>query len=299
MENEMIWAMFYFALASLITALTIHLIYHNWGYIWKYRVTKWFTLIATPIFAFTALSFYIEASLIFLRGEELTGLFPKINKIWSLVILGFLVLVGILLLAFVGKNWLTRMRHRWNQYFGPYVLFGEDPSTQVIICWGNGLRPKVFPELPEEFEDQIAQVIKIGTSKDHLVNKMNKIYINDRICYIQLTNLKPNQIYYYRIPRRFVFTIFGNPFFTKDRRLHSFKTGLPKGSSTAFEFVAVSDMHASGAPIGETVKIIKRLMGHQHDINFVVTSGDNVSDARILTHWRNFTHSFPSNTREP
>ncbi len=288
MAFEIYWAILYFALASSITALALHLLYRNWGYIWKYRVTKWFTIIAVPICAISALSFYIQAFQIFISDEIYQGFFYRFNQILAMVMLSLFAFTVITLFIVVGENWLMRMRHRWNRYFGPFLLFGEDPSTQMIIAWGNGLRAAAYPDYPMEFEDQIAQLIKIGTDETNLVNKLCKLHITPRICYIELKDLQPDTHYYYRIPRRFVFTFFGDPYFTRDRRIFCFKTALPKGSNNKFEFVAVSDMHASGAPIQETVKIIKRLTGHHHDVQFIVSSGDNVSDARILTHWRTF-----------
>jgi calcineurin-like phosphoesterase family protein len=255
-----VWIGFYMLLGIFLMVLLIHLIVPNLPYIHKYRVTRIMTALLVPLTTLNIIWFVAEAILLFQHRP--TFLPFILSQIASLLFTSVLSTLTVILLAYKGKNWVMRRKHGRNKFFGPYLCFGKDSTTSMHVQWG----------CPKKYQKKF-KVFKLGLSQEDLTPIKEKIQSNSLIQYVILDKLKPNTKYYYQIPPKSkIFTFQTAPSAENDSQ---------KGIS--FEFAAVSDMHGSGNPIGKTVNLIQTRV---NDAKFLLSSGDNVSDARILTHWR-------------
>jgi predicted phosphodiesterase len=69
--------------------------------------------------------------------------------------------------------------------------------------------------------------------------------------------------------------------------IYSFYTApiLDSTGKLDFDIVVVSDLHGSGASMTKTLDLIHTFVPN---LKFIVSCGDNVSDSRIVSHWRTF-----------
>ena len=256
------WVYLYVFIALLMLSLLFHLVWRNWEYLDHYRVTRILSALLIPGGIIFSSWLLVEAS--HLVQDTPTWLPLIISQVISVSLLGIFTWLFIMLLIYVGKNWVMRRRHTFNRYFGPYLAFGEDPTTEMIIIWGRPLLGKPSSD-----------TVLYGIDKTDLQPASRVIQATPMTYYSKLDNLLPGKQYFYKIPN-------------KDATYHF--TTAPKleesnESSHKFEFAAVSDMHGSGKDISQTVKTIQK---HIPNAAFIVSGGDNVSDGRIRAHWRTF-----------
>ncbi len=231
----------------------------------------------------------------------------------SVLIFSLLMVVLIIAIYYLGINWVNRRKYWFHRKFGPYIVYGEDPRTEMRICWGSKSRygrqmrtlrdkefklgtkkQKLISFKPSEsfWDEKKATTISTQSLPKEIIQKCPDLedvevsfHHTKFINYVNCRGLKPNTQYFYATP------------VDKDDTVHKFITVPinPKVKETSsgdpskneheinFEFVAVSDMHASGATIKKTINLIKN---KAPNAKFMICMGDNVSDGRIMTHWR-------------
>lgn len=256
------WAYLFLIVSITACIIAYHVIWRNWEFIGLYRGPKILALTLVPSFTITLIFMSIEANRIFTNQESFL-MDILVYQIFAIIIAIGLVVVFILLWIYFGAHWMMRNRFRFYRYFGPYLFYGKDPTTSMIICWGHGLR-KITSDIQSNIH------ILIGTTPEHLESYQGEIQTNQRIFYQELQNLSPNTTYYYQIPTK--------------KEIYHFTTA-PKyesGKPCNFEFVAISDFHGSCAILTETIELIKSLP----KVQFIISAGDIIGDARILVHWR-------------
>jgi len=172
--------------------------------------------------------------------------------------------------------------------FGPYILYGENPKSQIKLC--GHLSKKLIKQYKKDKKNFYILIID-EENYNKLVNKKiyndyewNKFEINlneKGFWNVFLKNLTSNTIYFYKIP------------FINQLKSKIFKFKTPS-TSIKFEFLHVSDLHASGHDINWIKNIIKNKFPN---ISFITSCGDFVSDGRRLMHWKTaFNQLFPIST---
>ena len=259
------WIWLYGLTALFILIIGAHLLWRHGPYLWEYRITKFLTILLTPSGLFLAIWFSIESFHLYRNLDSWLSF--EISQILVLILIGLYVYIIAMLWIYVGRNWIMRRRFWHNNHFGPYLNYGKDPSTEMMINWG--ITKKGKKDLNQE--NAICH-IRFGLEPESLIfTSTNMIQNHLWTQSIHLSNLDPNTQYYYQIP--------------KSSQIYSFKTAPTREDTSynSFQFVVVSDMHGSGKDISRTVKLIQEKAPFTQ---FILSAGDNVSDGRIHTHWK-------------
>ncbi len=260
----MIWAIAYLlnGLVMLILILIFFRKYSNYiGIIISKNVT--FGLIL-PFFILNFILFAIEGILIAIYNMYI---FP----IWLITLYGILIY---LLIIYYYKNIYSRYKlvpSDFKQYdrrdFGPYLLYGKEPTQSMTILWSSK-RPK------KENSKNQKSILKFGKNIHKLSNNVD-IYPENKkkslIKSITLKNLNADSKYYYKIPN--------------NKSIYSFETAPENINKSNFNFIFVSDLHANEANISPFVNFCKNTTPN---CKFIISAGDNISNAKNKHNWRIF-----------
>ncbi|MHA1819714.1 MAG: metallophosphoesterase [Promethearchaeota archaeon] len=131
--------------------------------------------------------------------------------------------------------------------------------------------------------------------------------------YLEISNLKPNTRYFYKINyREQIYSFKTSPCSLrlpsspalpehinisinrkndkKEKGNPSFKEGdLNNIADELFNFLVIGDLHAGGNDVSWFVRILE---DNYHDANFMLTLGDLVSDSQKISHWKTFFGQF-------
>jgi acid phosphatase type 7 len=259
------WAIYYLILVWIIFAITVHFLWRNRELVHLYKSTRFINWTMIPASIINCLTYSIESIYIFL-SIPYSFIAPVITyRIIAILEGGILTILFIVLIRLYGHHWLNRRKFGRNQFFGPYLTYGSDPTSTMTLHWGNGFGSS--KKIPEN------RKIMQGLEPNNLSPSIESIQMNSFVQYIKLNNLIPDRLYYYQIPDK--------------PQIYSFHTSpfLEGINDIEFEFVVVSDFHGSGATITKSVSLIKQF---QNRIPFIISCGDNVSDSRLRIHWRTF-----------
>ncbi|MBN2155399.1 MAG: metallophosphoesterase family protein [Candidatus Lokiarchaeota archaeon] len=153
----------------------------------------------------------------------------------------------------------------WND--GPYITFGEDPQTEMVISW---LTCTITPT-----------EILFGTSPESL-EKIRSNAPRSHLHHFYLSNLTPNTKYYYKINRNF--------YSKHETDLFSFTTA--PNDNRDFEMIIVGDMQPtwldtirSGALVAEGIA--------KENPDFVIQLGDLSSSGEMALIWHFTMKNFP------
>ncbi len=144
--------------------------------------------------------------------------------------------------------------------WGPYLAYGADPSTEMNISWESehyALNAWVKFGETEACDQKLAWQADVPRRHHHFL----------------LSGLKPNTKYYYRISR------------DNGQEFHSFKSGLPAGISTPFEFCVVGDMHSDH---GDITPVFQALNTQAPKKSFIISVGDAINAGEYEISWQDF-----------
>jgi len=283
----------------LIIPITYYIVFYNFFFVKKYKSLKVLGSIFVPLVTFLSIIYYLEAfNLFFIEFPLIIHLLIYINVYIVTLIVFILFLI---LILWFGKNWILRMRYLLQNDYGPYILFGSDPTKQIKIC-GRLSKKSIrnYKKDKQKFHILYKEVSSIKTNK--IINQQNsEINNNSKLnegywkrtpielnrkgfWVVKLNKLMPNTEYIYQIPfincknkKKSCNNNFNDSF--KFRTPPSFNNTV----DSEFEFLYVSDLHASGHKIDWIKKLIEN---DCPNISFITSSGDTVSDGRIQRHWK-------------
>ncbi len=256
-------AISYLAVGMFIFATITHIYWRNWHTIGHYRLTKTITAVHLPYLVVMTAIFCFESIRILLAWPEWFISAHWVNLLFIFnIVLYILVFLGAIRLY--GQAWLVRQQHGSKPLFGPYLVYGPDPRTTMLITWEQMKNSKTSKD---------TQDFRLGTTQNSLDPSPGEILHQGRLSRIMLAGLKPDTTYYYQVPVRA-----GTYHFQTAPLLNG-----GTGKRPAFEFAVVGDLHGSGKDVSRTVERIQALGPH---IKFILSPGDITTDARIWQHWR-------------
>jgi hypothetical protein len=174
-----VWIGFYIVLSIFLMALQLHLVITNLPYIHKYRITRILTAILVPLLTINVVWFFAEAVLLFQHNDPLLPLI--LSQIASLLFASVIITLTSILLAYKGKNWIMRRKHGRNNFFGPYLCYGKDPTTSMCIQWGCPKKYQKISKISKEFPK-----FQLGLSREELKPVKSSLLSNSLIQYILL-----------------------------------------------------------------------------------------------------------------
>src|SRR5271157_299681 len=256
------WAYAYFIASTFFLVLAIHLYWRNWPYLGHYRLTCVISLLFWPYLLAMCALCYAEAARIWL-GQPAGLISPGwVQRLFEFEMACYAVTFVVAIKLF-GTGWVLRQKYAFNRQFGPYLIFGPNPATSMVILWGSAK-----PARP----NQSQPTVLVGKDPKRLTPVAANIRRNNLVTSVELADLEPNTIYYYQVPPK--------------REIFHFQTApyldLSNPKPLDFEFAILCDLHGSARPIKQTVNAIRALLPN---IQFIVSGGDNVTDARIRRHW--------------
>ncbi len=193
---------------------------------------------------------------------------PDLMSIIVVLVYLYLISSVITMFALYGKHWLLRNKYRFKHDWGPYLTVGEKFPNEIFISWR-----KKYDDFSLE-----STLLEITTPSSKSPNSTpiisgrkppNSTTANFHS--YSVSNLTPGMTYEYRIKG------IDSTFY--------FKTPAPKTPDSKYSFLAIGDLHAGGRNISLLVKRFKEL---QPEIQFILTLGDFVSDARFLSQWKTY-----------
>src|SRR5271157_2128266 len=209
------WANAYFIASTFFLVLAIHLYWRNWPYLGHYRLTCVISLLFWPYLLAMCALCYAEAARIWL-GQPAGLISPGwVQRLFEFEMACYAVTFVVAIKLF-GTGWVLRQKYAFNRQFGPYLIFGPNPATSMVILWGSAK-----PARP----NQSQPTVLVGKDPKRLTPVAANIRRNNLVTSVELADLEPNTTYYYQVPP-------------------------------------------------------KREIFH-----FIVSGGDNVTDARIRRHW--------------
>ena len=259
------WGIYYGCLATFMLLLEFRLLWRNWHHLDKYHKLKIFSITMTPLVFLLITWFFIESFLILIKNSNFAPIW--LTRVMSLLVLGVYFLVFLLIIPTYGQGWLLRRKYTCNLYFGPYILYGSKPQTQIHILWG----------CPKLLQKKYSKEILFGLNKTDIKPFGTNFSSYKYWQHVKLTNLQPDKKYFYKIPTKS--NIYH--FFTAPERSHSIK----ESETNKFNFAVVSDLHGSSNDISNSVNLIKNMIPKSR---FLVSAGDNVTDSRLKIQWRTF-----------
>lgn len=153
----------------------------------------------------------------------------------------------------------------WND--GPYVSFGADPKTEMVISWLTSIISKTE--------------ILFGISPENLVRiSSNEAF--SHLHHLYLSDLTPNTKYYYKIYKNFVAD--------HDSDIFSFTTA--PSSDGDFKVVLVGDMQPTWIDTLRTGEMVARGIAAENP-NFVIQLGDLASSGDMAQIWHFTLKNFP------
>ncbi len=144
---------------------------------------------------------------------------------------------------------------------GPYLSFGIDPSTNILVSY----------ETPRN----VSTTLYWGENSSILNTETTT---NVALHAINLTNLEPSTIYYYKINSSQISCHYMN-------KVYWFRTGPNQTSPSAFRFAVYGDNQAGILGKSEHQRIVEGVMIHYPD--FVINTGDTVADSE-MHNWDRF-----------
>ncbi len=145
---------------------------------------------------------------------------------------------------------------------GPWVLWQNNPSSEVIISWESKINEDSAVFYGENF------------------NSLNNSIFNStltEIHHVLLTDLKSNTKYYYKI---------GSSQEIKDE-INVFQTA-PGDENTSFNFLAISDTQQASWSNGFCKKVASRLTKNIFQYDFMMNVGDFVWNGQDQSDWNDF-----------
>jgi hypothetical protein len=153
----------------------------------------------------------------------------------------------------------------WND--GPYLTFGKDPKTEMVISWLTSTTSKTE--------------ILFGTSPDNL-EKVTSPDPHSHIHHLYLSDLTPNTKYYYKINKNFAAA--------HENNIFSFTTA--PSNTEDFKVIIVGDMQPTWIDTLSTGELVARgIEAEQPD--FVIQLGDLSSSGDLPLIWHFTMKNFP------
>lgn len=153
----------------------------------------------------------------------------------------------------------------WND--GPYVSFGEDPQTEMVISWLTSTTSKTE--------------ILFGSSPDNL-EKVSSTNPLGHLHHLFLSDLTPNTKYYYKIDKNFV----------ADHESNVFSFTTAPSSNEDFKVILVGDMQPTWVDTLRSGELVARgIEAEQPD--FVIQLGDLSSSGDLPLIWHFTMKNFP------
>jgi hypothetical protein len=246
-------------------AIATHLYWRNWHTIGHYRLTRAIRAVHFPYAAVMTTIFCYEGIRILLAWPEwfIAAYWVQFLFLSNIVLYSFVFLGGIRL---YGQAWLVRQKFGSSPNFGPYLVYGPDPTSSIVVTWEQTKNERGSAN-PQEF--------RIGIAPETLRPCMTQIQRHGRLANVTLAGLQPGTTYNYQIPGR------GDTYHFQTAPLLDGRTG----PTPTFEFTIVGDLHGSGKFVSRTVERIQAL---GPNVKFILSPGDLTTDARLWQHWRTF-----------
>ncbi len=153
----------------------------------------------------------------------------------------------------------------WND--GPYITFGEDPQTEMVVSWLTRTTTKTE--------------ILFGTSPDNL-EKVSSTDPRGHLHHLYLSDLAPNTKYYYKINKNFGAD--------HDSDVFSFTTA--PSSNEDFKVIIVGDMQPTWIDTLRAGELVARGIAAENP-NFVIQLGDLSSSGDMAQIWHFTMQNFP------
>ncbi|MHA1732972.1 MAG: metallophosphoesterase [Promethearchaeota archaeon] len=144
--------------------------------------------------------------------------------------------------------------------WGPYLSFGTDSSREVVVSW-------------ESASESSDSWLRWGVTLGDLAEVERAT--GEPTCHhsFRLDGLEPSTRYFYQISR------------DGGATTYNFRTGPALGSTEAFEFAVLGDIHSTHRDVRPGYKAIDR---YAPGTAFVVTVGDSINDGLQEADWRDF-----------
>ena len=162
-----------------------------------------------------------------------------------------------------------KLDYGWTDYrdyrcWGPYLSYGQDAATEMIISWQS----KFFV---------LDYVLDYGKTPECEFRIDGKIEPSALVS-VKLSNLDPDSRYYFKISRP-------EDLQQENQPVYQFQTGPPNEKKTKFEFCVAADMHARDSNLSSLITSMKR---NAPSTRFLLTIGDCVTHGGVEEDWQNF-----------
>ena len=149
---------------------------------------------------------------------------------------------------------------------GPWVLWQNNPSSEVIISWVSEIKEDSTVFYGENLNSLNGSVFNLTLTELH---------------HVILTDLTRNTKYYYKI---------GSSKEMKNE-FNIFKTA-PGDENSSFNFIAISDTQQSSFSNGFCKKVAAKLSEKIFQYDFLMNVGDFVWDGQVQSDWDDFFENY-------